>query len=76
MKFKYIKITELDDLSTFISKAVKVEGDVLVHREKFCVDGKSIMGMMSIDVSQGCKIEYPESAKEFDTYISQFEIQH
>lgn len=76
MKTKYIKITTLEDLSDFLKKAREVNGDVLVHRGKFCVDGKSMMGMMSVDVSQKCRIEFPEDANDFETYLTKFEVSH
>ena len=50
----FIKIKDLTELSRFVLKAATVEGDVLVHRGRFCVDGKSIMGMISIHVAKGC----------------------
>ncbi len=73
MNSKYIKITGLNDLSNFVIEASKVKGDVLVYRGKFCVDGKSLMGMMSINISEGCKVEYPENEKNFEKYIMNFE---
>lgn len=76
MKTKYIKIITLDELSDFVSRASKVNGNVMVSRGKFCVDGKSILGMMFINSSEGCRIEYPESAVEFEDYIAQFELPH
>ena len=50
----FIKIKDLTELSRFVLEAAKIEGDVLVHRGRFCVDGKSIMGMISIHVAEGC----------------------
>ena len=74
MKTKYIKIINLKDLSKFVLEASKVEGDILVYRGKFCVDGKSLMGMMSLNISEGCRIEYPENEKNFEEYIKRFEL--
>ncbi len=74
MKDKYIKIFGLNDLSNFVIEATKVKGDVLVYRGKFCVDAKSLMGMMSLNVYEGCRIEYPAEAEEFDKYLTQFEV--
>ena len=74
MKTKYIKIINLQDLSKFVLEASKVEGDILVYRGKFCVDGKSLMGMMSLNISEGCRIEYPENEKNFEEYIKRFEL--
>lgn len=74
MKSKYIKITNLKDLSNFVREASKVKGDILVYRGKFCIDGKSLMGMMSIDISDGCRVDYPEEEKDFEKYLLNFEL--
>lgn len=74
MKTKLIKIIGINDLSDFITKANEVDGDILVQKGKFVVDGKSLLGIMSIDISSGAKIEYPEDAVDFDTYLERFEI--
>ena len=73
MKTKYIKITNSKDLYDFIKQASKVKEDILIYRGKFCVDGKSLMGIMSLNISEGCKVEYPEKEKEFEEYLKKFE---
>lgn len=72
MKRVFIKITEIDDVNKFVQYAKNVRGDVLVSRGQFCIDGKSILGIYSLDVSQGCTVQYPENEKEFDEFIQQF----
>ena len=72
MKKVVIKIAEIDKVNDFVQHARNVQGDILVSRGKFCVDGKSILGMYSLNVSQGCTVQYPEDAKEFDEFIQQF----
>ncbi len=69
---KYIKIYGLADVTNFIQEATRVEGDVTLKRGKYVIDGKSLMGIMSIDVSQGVTVEYPSDAIEFDTFLNQF----
>lgn len=71
---KKIVVHTIADIGKLVTLASKVESDVVISRGKFSVDGKSLMGVMSIDVSQGCIIEYDEEAKEFDEFVSQFEI--
>lgn len=73
MKTKNVKITNLDDLNTFVCIASTVPGPISVSRGKFCVDGKSILGMMFINTSEGCKVEYPESAAVFEEFLAKFE---
>lgn len=70
---RYIKMTNITDLTTFVVNASKVVGDVIVRKGKYVIDGKSLMGLMSIDVSTGATVEYPAEAKEFDIYVQQFE---
>lgn len=72
MKKVFIKITEIDDVNKFVQYAKNVRGDVLVSRGQFCINGKSILGIYSLDVSQGCTVQYPENEKEFDNFIQQF----
>lgn len=74
MKKKYISIKTIPELSEFLSHSNNVEGDVIIHRGKFIIDAKSIMGIMSIDISEKCMIEYPEDAIEFEQYITKFEV--
>lgn len=71
---RYIKMTNITDLTTFVVNASKVEGDVIVHKGKYVIDGKSLMGLMSIDISTGAAVEYPTEAAEFDAYVQNFEV--
>ena len=38
------------------------------------LDGKSIMGVFSIDISKGITVKYPETATDFEEYLSQFKV--
>lgn len=74
MKNKMIKINSLTDLSNFIVEASKVKGDVLAYGSRFTANAKSFVDMMSVNLNYGARIEYPADAKDFEKYISQFEI--
>ena len=41
---------------------------------RFVIDAKSIMGVMSIDMSTGVTIKYSESETDFDNYILKYAI--
>lgn len=69
---KFIKINYINDIKEFISEAAKVNGDVLVKKGSHCVDGTSVLGMFSLDTSQGVSVEYPSDAIEFDQYLNKF----
>lgn len=70
MKTKTIVISHIEELKFFVDKANEVKGDVLVQKGKFFVDGKSLLGVLSINPYTGCQVHYPEDAEKFDKYIS------
>lgn len=73
MKRMQIKITGIHDAIDFVAAAAQVDGDINVCKGRYAVDGKSLLGIFSIDISTGCTVEYPETAIEFENYIKQFE---
>ena len=68
----FIKMRGISEVNNFVKEARAVEGDVIVSRGRYCIDGKSILGMFSIDTSQGCYVEYDENESAFDSYVNQF----
>ena len=52
MKEMIISIKGLQDVYNFISKAQAVDGDVTVKRGRYTIDGKSVLGVFSLDMSQ------------------------
>lgn len=69
-----ISIKELKDIYDFVTKAQKVEGDITISRGRYAVDAKSILGIFSIDISQGVIVTYPASAEDFEKYIEKFKV--
>lgn len=74
MKELTISIKGLHDVYTFISKAQAVDGDITVTRGRYAVDGKSVLGIFSLDMSQDVTVSYPETALEFEDFILQFKV--
>jgi phosphotransferase system HPr-like phosphotransfer protein len=72
MVSRSIKIERIDDIKTFIKLASRVNGDINVSKGIYIVDGKSAMGLMSIDLSSGVRVEYfadGEGVKEFESFL-------
>lgn len=74
VKSRFIRIMGIPDVTAFVTEATMVEGDVEVRKGRWCVDGKSLLGMFSIDISQGATVVYPADATNFDEYVSQFAV--
>ena len=74
MKKMYVAINTINKAIEFVQKASQVDGDVICTKGRYTIDGKSIMGVFSIDISEGIIVEYPETATDFEEYISQFKV--
>ena len=73
MKKMTIKIYSIPDISTFVTKAIKVENnDITVKQGRYIIDGKSLMGVLSLDLTRKIIVEYPDTAFEFEDLNSAF----
>ena len=50
MKKMYVAINTINRAIEFVQKASQVDGDVRCARGRYTIDGKSIMGMLWIDI--------------------------
>ena len=74
MKKMYVAINTINKATEFVQKASQVDGDVICTKGQYTIDGKSIMGVFSIDISKGITVKYPETATDFEEYLSQFKV--
>ena len=74
-KSKVIKLNEIADLQRLIDEASKVEGEVLLQHGYYIVNGKSILGVMSLDLTKGVNVIYPADEVIFEQFIEQFEVE-
>lgn len=73
VKSMFVKMTGIKDITDLVKYATGVEGDIEIRKGRWCVDAKSLMGVMSIDMSGGATMVYPADALDFENYIKQFE---
>ena len=74
MREKTIRLISIHEILIFQECAEAVQGEVTIKKGRFEVSGKSLLGIMSLDVADGITVRYPEKAKEFDEYLSFLEI--
>lgn len=75
MKYKkQIFLNEVNEIKDFVKHAEKCVDSVTVYSsEGYIVNGKSIMGLLSLDLSKPVEVEYNQSVDEqFDKYMSKF----
>ena len=54
---KTIRLDTVDKVKTFTARATMYPGDLMARNTRYVVDGKSIMGLFSLDLSQNIIIE-------------------
>lgn len=74
MRTQFVKINGIQDVMTFVKIASSIDGDILVKKGIYCIDGKSLMGMFSIDLTNGVVIEYPDDAIILDEFLDNYKV--
>lgn len=72
MASKMVKITTISDVKDLINYTRAVDGDVLIKKGNFTVDGTSILGVLSLDMSTPVEIVYPQDALELEGFLNNF----
>ena len=73
-KTMQVRIRGVTDTALFVEHAKEINTDVTIRRGKFCIDGKSILGVLSLDMSDGVQVEYDENETEFENWLRRFEV--
>ena len=72
MKKVIIRLVSIDDVKEFVKKANLLDYDVDLSLGKYTVDGKSIMGIFSLDLSRDIELTVHSESEEFLSEISRF----
>ena len=72
MASKMVKITTISDVKDLINYTSAVDGDVLIKKGNYIVDGTSILGVLSLDMSTPVEIVYPQDALELEGFLNNF----
>jgi hypothetical protein len=73
MKTKFIRLRGITEVAMFVSAAGAVQGDVTGRKGRYCIDCKSLLGVLSFDTKDGFTVDYPEDATDFEEFICSFE---
>lgn len=73
MKRVKIRLNGMDDIRTFVNMAATYEYDIDLQAGRCIVDGKSIMGIFSLDLSQPIEMKvYGNREDELIAKVRQF----
>ena len=75
MKTFHVMIPTAQDAKEFVNSVSKAVGVVDVSHDSCCVDGKSILGVLSLDLSKKLDVQcFEDEAERVHELISKWEV--
>lgn len=75
MKTFRVMIPTVQDAKDFVNSMSKVAGVVDVVHDSYCIDGKSILGILSLDLSKELEVQcYEDEANKVHDLLSKWEV--
>lgn len=69
MRDKKIKLATIDEAKVFVSKAMKCNFDIDVMYDRVVVDAKSILGVLSLNLTRELTVRMHGSNQVFEDYL-------
>ena len=69
MKQKKIRLSSVADAKEFVRRAVECDFDVDVFYNRVIIDAKSILGVLSLDLTKELTVEYDGENQEFEEFL-------
>ena len=68
MKSIYIKLTTIDDVYTLVKTLLDFDGEVDLESGRYKVDGRSLLGIFSLDLTKPVKLIFHDESKAEDLF--------
>ncbi|MDO4344165.1 MAG: HPr family phosphocarrier protein [Eubacteriales bacterium] len=72
MSVRKIKLNQITDVKEFVSVAGKCDFDIDVFYNRISIDAKSIMGVLSLDLSQVLTVKYGGQDAQFENILNKY----
>ena len=72
MSEKKIKLTDLQEVREFVQAATRCDFDIDVYYNRIIIDAKSILGVLSLDLTKVLTVKYGGSDIEFENILSKY----
>ena len=69
-----IKLNAASDVRDFVQAAERCEYDVDVFYNRFIIDAKSLMGVLSLDLNKVLTVHYNEADEAFGRILDRFAV--
>ena len=69
-----IKLNAAEDVQEFVNAASKCDFDIDIYYNRFLIDAKSILGILSMDLTKVLTVDCHGEKKEFERTLQKFAV--
>ncbi len=73
MKQRKIMLKTIEDAKQFVNASMKCNFDIDIFYNRVVIDAKSILGVMSLDLTQVLTVEYTGENEEYEAFLDTLE---
>lgn len=74
MKEKKIRFRHIEEMKDFVSAACRCEFDIDIISDRLVVDGKSILGVLSLNCDQELHVKYDGTEPYFEEMLRKYAV--
>ena len=74
MSLKQIKLNATEDVQEFVNAASKCDFDIDIFYNRVLIDAKSILGVLSMDLTRVLTVKCHGESREFDRVLKKFAV--
>ena len=74
MSQRKIKLNATEEVQEFVNAATRCDFDVDVYYNRFLIDAKSILGVLSLDLTKVLTVDCHGESKEFNRILKKFAV--
>lgn len=71
MKQRKIKLSTIAEAKDFVSRAVACDFDINIFYNRVIIDAKSILGVLSLDLTKVLTVEYSGENRKFEEFLNE-----
>lgn len=69
-----IKLNATEEVQEFVNAASRCDFDIDVYYNRFLIDAKSILGVLSLDLTRELTVDCHGESREFDRTLKKFAV--
>ena len=71
---RQIRLNATEDVKEFVNEATKCDFDIDIYYNRIIIDAKSILGVLSMDLTRVLTVQCHGESKEFNRTLQKFAV--